>query len=311
MNAKMKPNRKLYLVCIITPVIMGIVTFIIGFLGFYSMGDEFTNIVNSENMQKKSIFEVFTESDFRKNAVLYKQYKESMLVSMIVTTSFFVLIPLFFYKREFIMCRLRQIRPKPLINKGSVIGLVFIYFSYIFFQVIVFNWLYDNNETTISSLNIRNESLGYQVLILFITVIYAPFCEELFFRGLLLNEYARLHPEKKVSRIIGWQAGVFYLNHLIMGNFGLTILLLGLTNGMLAYSTGTLFYGIVLHAVFNLAGILGASKVIYFELDTYVGLMCLVLGVILLVLSNKYFRKQYKERLISGNVNAIETSDRG
>ncbi|MFT7625115.1 MAG: membrane protease YdiL (CAAX protease family) [Myxococcota bacterium] len=81
--------------------------------------------------------------------------------------------------------------------------------------------------------------------------VIAPICEELFFRGYLLDRFARLGP----AVAIALQAGLFALYHGDL--YGLPVYLVsGVALGVLRLASGSLVPAMVLHAGNNALGIL-------------------------------------------------------
>lgn len=83
------------------------------------------------------------------------------------------------------------------------------------------------------------------------TVVVAPIAEELFFRGVALNAWAR---EYGVRRAVVLSALLFALIHLSLAAF-IPIFVLGLLLAVIYRRTGNLASNIALHATFNAIGV--------------------------------------------------------
>jgi len=141
----------------------------------------------------------------------------------------------------------------------------------------------------------------YPVVTIFMVGIIAPFFEETFFRGFILKGLLNnnMKPEKAIA-ISALIFGVFHLNPWQMvGGF-----LLGLILGLVFYKTGTLFAGIIIHAINNLLNIaiysqygdkripeiLNISKTLYFSIGLA---LLLIFGYLYLKLTRNYKWNSY------------------
>jgi membrane protease YdiL (CAAX protease family) len=131
--------------------------------------------------------------------------------------------------------------------------------------------------------------------------LMGPFSEEIFFRGLLLQEYRQCCRVVTQARTITGPAGIFFLFHILFGNFNIHILLLGIGAGILAYYTRSLLYSFILHCIFNTAAVLAASGILQVDfsnlnnpfLQDYLFIM--ISGVLIIIFFGLFVRYM-KER---------------
>lgn len=141
------------------------------------------------------------------------------------------------------------------------------------------SWL-DSYEAILKTIDMSHVT---PVLFLY-SVIIAPICEELIFRGVTLT-YARREMPFWVANI--FQAvlfGVYHMNPLQ----GIYAFFIGLFLGYVCYRGGSIFLSILLHALFNLWGtfapenfMYGAEKPFFFVFWLAFGLIFLTAGILL------------------------------
>lgn len=133
-------------------------------------------------------------------------------------------------------------------------------------------------EQLMESIDISNAS----IILACYSVIIAPICEELIFRGVTLS-YAKREMPFWIANVL--QASLFGLYHMnwIQGIYAFFI---GLFLGFVAHKGGSLWLSIFLHACFNLWGTFAPSGFMYksdttlfFVIWLVFGLVCLYLGL--------------------------------
>lgn len=103
------------------------------------------------------------------------------------------------------------------------------------------------------------KTAGWTPLLWIATVIFAPLFEEAFFRGFLFAGLSRsfLGPVVTIFLTAAVFASLHALQYDAIGV--ITVFILGLFLGIVRYKSGTLWSTILLHAVWNLAGMIGTA----------------------------------------------------
>ena len=104
----------------------------------------------------------------------------------------------------------------------------------------------------------------YALLLILVTVIIAPFCEEVLFRG-FLQQFLENH-WKDVTKAILITSMFFAAFHMNPG-WIIQIYLLGIILGYLAWKTGSIFPGLILHSLNN--GLVLIMQNLHVPLENY------------------------------------------
>ena len=110
-----------------------------------------------------------------------------------------------------------------------------------------------------------NNSIIGAVVSFLLMVLFAPIAEELFFRVILINHLRRNY-EYTIKKIILIQAFLFYIPHLLNGNYTLYTFYIGIISGIFYYYTESIIYSIILHSLANCATFLLTLNVINYRL---------------------------------------------
>lgn len=139
--------------------------------------------------------------------------------------------------------RLNRIGPKQIL---LVIGItIFTYPLAVLFQAIFIGILNIFRDLTPSGVPLPND--GIQYLISFFIIAVAPgICEEVMFRGVIMNTYGSIGYKKSII-ITALLFGMFHFN--IMNFIGPTVL--GLIFGIIVYKTNSLYSAIIGHIANN------------------------------------------------------------
>lgn len=110
-----------------------------------------------------------------------------------------------------------------------------------------------------------NNSIIGAVVSFLLIVLFAPIAEELFFRVILMNHLRRNY-QYTIKKIILIQAFLFYIPHLLNGNYTLYTFYIGIISGIFYYYTESILYSIILHSLANCATYLLTLNVINYRL---------------------------------------------
>lgn len=110
-----------------------------------------------------------------------------------------------------------------------------------------------------------NNSFFGAVVSFILVVLIAPFSEELFFRVILIG-HIRKYYDSSVKRIIILQSVLFYIPHLMNGNYTLYTFYVGVITGIFYCYTGSIVYCVILHSLSNFASYLITLNIINYRL---------------------------------------------
>lgn len=170
-------------------------------------------------------------------------------------------------------------------------------FACVALLIIAFRMLFDNSLSLWISnipmpefINQAFEELAISPIILILSVaVVAPIYEEVIFRGILLKGMA-----KKLNPVIALVASalLFALVHLNIPQ-GINAFLLGLVIGFIYLKMGSIYLSIFAHFVNNFLALSLSSLFTLIEGKYAMGIhgMLLVVGVILLVVANKVYKR--------------------
>lgn len=177
----------------------------------------------------------------------YVQNQE-LYSGLLITEFILILLPcLFFLKIKGMpikeTLRLNRIGLKQIL---LVIGItIFTYPLAVFFQAIFIGILNIFREVSPSTIPLPKD--GIQYIISFFIIALAPgICEEVMFRGVMLDAYSRLGYKKSII-ISAILFGVFHFN--LLNLIGPTVL--GIVFGIMAYKTNSIYSSIIGHTVNN------------------------------------------------------------
>jgi membrane protease YdiL (CAAX protease family) len=225
-----------------------------------------------------------------RNAVLSLFARSELIKSVlfIFMQAFFLVIPLFFYRKTIIKTYMSRIKTVGSIDKQAVILFLATLFSMIIYVIICSAYSKPQN---LPSFDLKY--IIFWTRYIFILCFLAPFCEEFLFRGIVLSEIK--HCYNFTPRLIIFsQACIFFVFHfLFANNFPAVTLLLGIVTGIFAFYTNSLLYSLLYHICYNLfiflmqTGIVNLSevKISYFIIIplTFLFFFLNILSVILFI----------------------------
>jgi membrane protease YdiL (CAAX protease family) len=231
-----------------------------------------------------------------RNAVLsYLKYnKLAELIIYIFIQSSFLFIPFVFYKKEILKSNISKIISIKIIDIREKLLITFILFSMILYIIIssVFT-----TPQYFPPLNLMY--IIFWMRYILIICFFSPFCEELLFRGIILDELRYCYRFSNLL-IILFQALVFFLFHFLFSNSNpLIIFLLGIVMGTLTFYTNSLFYNLLYHICYNLFILLtqtGFINIAKYEISlsflAYLIILLFILNILSLIIFTKYMKKK-------------------
>ena len=110
-----------------------------------------------------------------------------------------------------------------------------------------------------------NNSIIGSVVSFILIVLFAPIVEELFFRVILMKKL-KIYYRFSITKLILIQAILFYIPHLVNGNYTFYTFYLGIVSGIFFYYTGSIIHSIILHSFANCAYFLFTLNIINYRL---------------------------------------------
>jgi membrane protease YdiL (CAAX protease family) len=214
--------------------------------------------------------------NIQENNELYKLYIEkkpvlSMLahselarsILFIFVQAFFLVIPLFFYKKAIIKTYILRIKTTGSMDRRGILFFLANLFSMIIYIIICSAY---SGPQDFPLFNLKY--IIFWIRHIFILCFLAPFCEELLFRGIVQNEIKRCY-NISPRLVIFYQACIFFAFHfLLSSNLPSVTFLLGIVTGIFAFYTDSLLYGLLYHMCYNLFILLTQTGIInLFELE--------------------------------------------
>ena len=144
------------------------------------------------------------------------------------------------------------------------------------------DWL-DSYESILNMIGISHVT---PILFLY-SVIIAPICEELIFRGVTLTYAKKEMPFWAANILQAVLFGVYHMNPLQ----GIYAFFIGLFLGYVCHKGGSIFLSILLHAVFNLWGTVAPDNFMYGTDKAFFFIFWLVLGLIVLYAGLFFYKK--------------------
>ncbi len=190
------------------------------------------------------------------------QYRE-LFSGLLITEYLIILLPSLLFvkgKGESIKktLRLNKIGLRQII---LVIGItIFTYPIAVFFQAILLTIINLFREVTPSSVPMPHDGLQY-LISFFIIAVSPGICEEVLFRGVMLDTYSKIGYKKSII-ITALLFGMFHFN--ILNFVGPTIL--GIVFGIMVYKTNSIYSSMIGHTINN-----GIALTLGFILNKYQG----------------------------------------
>jgi membrane protease YdiL (CAAX protease family) len=201
--------------------------------------------INGEHIQSINLF---IDNSFLLSVLKHSEIARSIM--LLLGCSVFLYIPMIFYRRniiKFYMPRMKTV--KNITIQGKLLILAVIIFMIL---SIFINFLFSGQETSsvFPPFNIRY--IVFWIRYIFIVCFFGPYTEELFFRGVFLDEIKECY-KLSTRSVIFYQAVVFYGLHVIFsGNFAIQPFLIGIITGIFCFYTNSLLYGFIFHVCNNI-----------------------------------------------------------
>ena len=171
----------------------------------------------------------------------------------------------------------------PLLLRYILITLGITFLTYYIFD-------YISKYININFTNVTEPTNFLMIITSFITTcVFAPITEEIVFKFGLLD-YLKNKSNSFIALILS--SVVFALLHFYNIDGIILTLLLGLLCGISYLKTNNLIYPIIIHLAFNLYALFGDYLKISNRLELYIGIIFLIVGIIMYLLSNKNTRKK-------------------
>jgi membrane protease YdiL (CAAX protease family) len=210
-----------------------------------------------------------------------------------------LLIPLFFYKKGEIKVHILKMKSVGTMDIPGLLLFAAILIATIGHIMISYTFI---PAQDFLAFNLNLENLIFWVRYIFILCLLAPLCEELFFRGIILNELKECF-NMSARIMIFLQALLFFLMHfLLSGGMPFIIFLIGIATGILAYYTQSLLYCFVFHACYNSFVLLCQTGLInaagYLILPDISRALLAVLILVIAAICFVLFKDHMKKRLV-------------
>jgi membrane protease YdiL (CAAX protease family) len=234
------------------------------------------------------------------NAVLsYLKYNElAELILYIIIQSSFLFIPCIFYNKKilkFNISKIVTIRATDILGKLLITFIILLMILYIIISHTISYAFVIPRHFPPLELKYIMFWIRYILIICFIS----PFCEEILFRGIVLDELKHCYKLSNIL-IISFQALIFFSFHFLFSNSNpLLILLLGIVMGTLGFYTNSLFYSLLYHICYNLFILL--TQIGYIDFSRYqislfilaiLTFLFLILNILFLILFTKHMRRK-------------------
>jgi membrane protease YdiL (CAAX protease family) len=168
-------------------------------------------------------------------------------------------MPLIFYKNKVIKVYIPKMKAIGMIDKCGILLFSAAVFSMIAYIIIGYSFV---NQPTSPLFELKN--LFYWLRIFIITCFLAPLGEELFFRGIVLNEIRYCY-KFSPRLIISSQAFIFLFFHILFrSDLQLSVIWPGIITGIFVFYTDSLLYGLLYHVCYNLFILLMQTGLINF-----------------------------------------------
>jgi membrane protease YdiL (CAAX protease family) len=244
---------------------------------------------------KRNLINIYIE----KNSVLsFITHSELVKLPIFLLIECFMLfMPLMFYRNQILKVYIPKMKTIEMMDKRGILLFFTAVFSMIAYIIISYSFV---NQLTFPLFELKD--LFYWLRIIIITCFLVPFGEELFFRGIVLNEIKYCY--KFSSRLtIFSQAFIFLFFHILFSSdIQLSIIWIGIITGIFAFYTDSLLYGILYHTCYNLFILLAQTGLVNFakfKISHFILIPLLILIVVLNILFIILFIKHMKTRPIS------------
>lgn len=173
---------------------------------------------------------------------------KNLIIGLLITEYIIVLMPNLLYLKVKNLSFKKSLRLNPIKLKDSIRIILITIFSYpiaVFFQVIFIGLLDSFVDLTPNSVPIPINSS--QFIIGFLVMAITPgICEEIMFRGVLLNEYKRMGSRRSILLT----SFLFAIMHMTLANF-IGTFFLGIIFGVMVYKTDSIYSSIIGHITNN------------------------------------------------------------
>ena len=142
------------------------------------------------------------------------------------------------------------------------------------------------------------------ILMVVCSVIFAPFCEELVFRGVTMHQAKKCLPFWAANLLQALLFGIFHMN-MIQGIYAFC---LGLVLGYVCNRGGSIYYSILLHMLFNFWGTV-LSGLIPFGDTTFSLIFWFLFGIAMTVGGLIVFTSGIRKLQAAGRSSAMPLSD--
>ena len=142
------------------------------------------------------------------------------------------------------------------------------------------------------------------ILMVICSVIFAPFCEELVFRGVTMHQAKKCLPFWAVNLLQALLFGIFHMN-MIQGIYAFC---LGLVLGYVCNRGGSIYYSLLLHMLFNFWGTV-LSGLIPFGDTTFAFIFWFLFGIAMTVGGLVVFNFGIQRLQTAGRSSAMPLSD--
>jgi membrane protease YdiL (CAAX protease family) len=227
----------------------------------------------------------------------YSQLARTILSVFI--QSYIILLSLFFYKRGIKKAYISKIRITDTLDmRGKWLFIATVLSTIIY---IIIGSAYFSPQK-FPPFDLKN--MLFWIPHIFIICFLAPSGEEIFFRGIVLNEMKYCY-NISPRLIIFLQALLFFLIHfLFSSSFPLVIFMLGLVTGVFAFYTDSLLYSLIFHVCYNLFILLRQTGVINlseYKISYYYIFLLILLFFTLNILFILFFIKHMKTKSLPCN----------